>query len=128
MLTVALTALVMAQNVPADLGAPPPLYPDRTARPQCACPDETPPDLITIEGLVVDAEVTLGADRRSVNERQATIFEVAQPLNDKKRVKVWHSTLEAQCGLTFEYGRKYKITARRTENDALETDLCLMRQ
>lgn len=125
MLTAFLAAFAAAQISPADLAAPPPLYPERRPRPACACPAEAPANLTAIEGLVVDAEVTLGADGRSVNDRQATIFEVASGINPGGRVKIWHSTIEAQCGVTFEYGRKYKIVARQDDEGLLETDACL---
>lgn len=125
MLIAFLAAFAAAQVSPADLAAPPPLYPERPARPACACSEETPANVTTIEGLVVDAEVTLGVDGRSVNDRQATIFEVARAVNPDGRVKIWHSTIDAQCGVTFEYGRKYKIVARQAKNETLETDACL---
>jgi hypothetical protein len=106
--------------------------------PSCQCP-ETPEDgVLIIEGLVVDAEVTLAPGGLSVNDRQATIFNILTASEDglKGRTKIWHSSNLAQCGVTFNYGAKYKLIVRRLKDDdedsakqgVLETDACLMRQ
>ena len=41
----------------------------------CMCPADVSPD-VTLSGYVVDAKVILGSDRRSVEDRMATIFDV----------------------------------------------------
>jgi|GEM_PF-6326712 len=95
----------------------------------CECPDAREPGIIILEGLIVDAEVTLGPDRRSINDRQATIIDVAKSGDGVKgRTRVWHTTSEETCGVTFDYGRTYKIPVRETEDGDFETDQCLMQQ
>ncbi len=98
--------------------------------PSCQCTDEIEDGVLTLIGIVVDAEITLAADGISANDRQATIFSInPSTANDYKgRTKIWHSSSKAQCGMTFNYGAKYKLTVRKTEDGALETDACLMRQ
>lgn len=126
MLIAAFSALLI-QSSAADLAAPPPRYREGALEPRCVCTDEPPTGLITLEGLVVDAEVTLAPGGLSTNDRQATIFDVAQSSKGdiKGRTRVWHSTVAAQCGVTFNYGQRYTITTRRLEEDGLETDACL---
>jgi len=96
----------------------------------CQCPDEVEDGVLILIGLVVDAEITLAADGISVNDRQASIFNInPSSTNDYKgRTKIWHSSNKAQCGMTFNYGAKYTLTVRKTEDGALETDACLMGQ
>ena len=97
---------------------------------KCECPPELDPNPIILQGLVIDAMVTLAPGGLSVNERQATVFDVSSS-TDKKfkgRTPVWHSNIPDNCGLTFNYGSKYKIAARKNEEGKLETDQCLMRQ
>ena len=127
MLIAVLSAALFAQASPAELTEPPRLRQPLT--PQCACADEPQTDYVTLEGLVVDAEVTLAASGRAVNARQATIFEVARASEQdvRGRTRLWHTTIIEQCGVTFEYGRRYTVAARRTEAGDLETDECLMR-
>ena len=131
MLLAALSAAMVAQACPAELTEPPQLR--KPASPQCVCAveeaDERDADYITLEGLVVDAEVTLAPDRRSTNARQATIFDVARASEQgvRGRTRVWHTTVIEQCGVAFDYGRRYTVAARRTETGGLETDECLMR-
>jgi hypothetical protein len=94
----------------------------------CRCADQTEAALIILEGITVDAEVTLSADGLSPADRQATIFNItSSSAGIKGRTKIRHATSEKNCGVTFDYGRKYKIAARETE-DGLETDQCLMRR
>ena len=127
MLIAALSAALFAQASPADLTEPPRLRTPPT--PLCACADEPQMDFITLEGLVVDAEVTLAPSGRAVNARQATIFDVARASEQgvRGRTRLWHTTIIEQCGVTFEYGRRYTVAARKTEAGDLETDECLMR-
>lgn len=127
MLIAALSAALFAQASPADLAEPPRL---RTPpAPLCACADEPQTGFITLEGLVVDAEVTLAPGGRAVNARQATIFDVARASEQgvRGRTRLWHTTIIDQCGVNFEYGRRYTVAARKTETGDLETDECLMR-
>jgi hypothetical protein len=73
--------------------------------------------------------VTLAPDRISINDRQATIMDVAKSSEDVKgRTRIWHTTSEKSCGVTFDYGRTYEIAVRTTEDGEFETDQCLMRQ
>lgn len=96
---------------------------------KCRCPEEVESDFLIIEGLVVDARVSLAPDGRSANDRQVTFFNVVREINEiEGRIPVWHSTDPAQCGVTFDYGKKYKVPVRKTIDDALETDQCLMKQ
>lgn len=129
-LNAAIGAALFAQSSTADLAAPPRLYGQDPTAPQCVCTDEAPTDFIKLEGLVIDAEVTLASNGRSTNDRQATIFDVAHASKDdvKGRTKVWHSTLVGQCGVTFDYGRRYTLAARKSETGELETNECLMRK
>lgn len=115
--------LSMALQAPSPY-TPPPTIP---GRPACECPANVSPD-VTVSGYVVDAQVVLGADRRSVEERMATIFDVTQASDPSigGRTKVWHNVSEESCGVTFDYGRKYSVPARYDENGELETDSCLM--
>lgn len=97
--------------------------------PSCQCPAEPEEGVFIVEGLVVDAEVTLGADGLSVNDRQTTVFDVSKaPEADLKgRTRIWHTTKLPKCGVTFDYGLKYRVAVRKLEDGSLETDECLMR-
>lgn len=94
----------------------------------CTCPAEVERADVTLSGFVVDAKVILGADRRSVEDRMATIFDVKQADDSKVsgRTAVWHDVSEEKCGVSFDYGKKYSVSARRNEEGELETDRCLM--
>ncbi|VAW04576.1 hypothetical protein MNBD_ALPHA05-537 [hydrothermal vent metagenome] len=95
----------------------------------CTCTDAREPGIIILEGLIVDAEVTLAPDRISINDRQATIMDVAKSSDGVKgRTRIWHTTSEKSCGVTFDYGRTYEVAVRTTEDGEFETDQCLMRQ
>lgn len=102
--------------------APPKLH----GEPTCSCSGNERPD-VTFTGYVIDAKVILGADRRSVEERMATIFDVKYSDDSKvrDRTPVWHNVSEEFCGITFDYGKKYEVHARWGENGELETDQCL---
>ena len=112
---------VSQPDIVKDLAAPPKSAPPPPRRCTCAQPPETPDRIIS--GLVVDAELTLGADRRSVNDRQATIFETA---GGKERIRIFHSTQVKKCGLSFDYGVGYSVPVRKTEKGEFETDICLV--
>ncbi|MHA7872092.1 MAG: hypothetical protein ACX939_07070, partial [Hyphococcus sp.] len=96
----------------------------------CRCPETLEDGVLTLRGLVVDAELTVAADGRSANERQATIFNVSRSGDHdvQGRTRIWHSTIPANCGLTFDYGLQYTLFVRRNEDGTLETDQCLMRR
>ena len=128
MITALLSAAALAQA--SDLAAPPQLYAEPRLRASCVCRDEdAADDVVRLEGLVVDAEVTLGAGGRAANDRQATVFDVSGGAAEiSGRTRIWHSTRAENCGVTFDYGRKYRLAARRTEEGLLETDECLMRR
>jgi hypothetical protein len=98
----------------------------RTA-PACTCSGRETPD-VTFSGYVIDAKVILGVDRRSVEDRMATIFDVKYSDDSKihDRTPVWHNVSEEFCGITFDYGKKYQVHARWGDNGELETDQCLM--
>ncbi|PQA87067.1 hypothetical protein [Hyphococcus luteus] len=115
--------LSMALQTPDPYAAPPVLG-EKSA---CTCPAYNDSD-VTITGFVIDAEVILGADRHSVEDRMATIFDVTQSsdLEISGRTRVWHNVSEDNCGVTFDYGKKYSVPARYDENGDLETDSCLM--
>lgn len=89
---------------------------------RCICNASRKIPEFNIEGFVIDAEVTLGADRRSVEDRMATIFDT----EDNGRTKVHHYVSDENCGVTFDYGKKYTVAVRRDEDGELETDRCLM--
>lgn len=94
----------------------------------CTCPKVKEKADITFSGFVVDAKVILSADQRSVEDRMATVFDIknASDASFSGRTSVWHDVSDAQCGVTFDYGKKYSVAARRGENGDLETDRCLM--
>ncbi len=116
------------QSADGALTAPPVLRkaPVKT----CTCTVAREPGLIILEGLIVDAEVTLAPDRISINDRQATIMDVAKSSdgdNDiQGRTRIWHTTSEKSCGVRFDYGRTYKVAVRTTEDGEFETDQCLI--
>ncbi len=109
----------------ADPYAPPPLLGQDES--DCACPAGSEAD-VTVSGYVIDAKVILGADRRSVEDRMATIFDVADSSDPdiSGRTAVWHTVDEDSCGVTFDYGKKYSVPARYNDDGELETDSCLM--
>ena len=127
--TLSLEGDVPQADIVKELAAPP-TY-DRARAIRCSCKDATPAMLL-LEGLVVDAEVTLGPDGRSANDRQATFFNVLKAREDGKlakvsgRTKVFHQAGSAKCGVSFDYGKRYAVPVRKTEDGELETDFCLI--
>jgi len=109
--------------------AAPKAKPAPTIRAKCLCPAPVEGAIVRLEGLVVDAELTLGPDGRTANDRQATIFEIwrSDGAEVSGRTKVWHSADTEACGVIFDYGRKYQLAARKNEAGELETDACVMR-
>lgn len=120
MIALALTVLVQAND---PYIAPPTIR----KPPACTCSGKERPD-VTFSGYVIDAKVTLGADRRSIEDRMATIFDVkySDDSTISGRTPVWHDVSAENCGVTFDYGKKYSVMARWGENGELETDRCLM--
>lgn len=135
MLLVLLAAAAMAQtdapaaNVTADLTAPPKL--NRARAIICRCAKAPAPDVL-LNGLVIDAELFLGEDKRSAADRQATIFNILSaskngaPVKISGRTRVFHETNANQCGVRFDYGKQYMVYARKNEDGGFETDYCLM--
>ncbi len=125
-----LSAFMAASEVPG-----PNLVPDLTEVPErnavdsCVCPASIEQAEVSFSGYVIDAEVILGSDRRSVEDHMATIFDVKWSSNGdiKGRTRLWHTTSPASCGVSFDYGKKYSVAARWSEEGDLETDACLMR-
>ena len=93
----------------------------------CICEANDDPAPIILHGLVTGARTILGPDRRSVEDRMATIFNIQWSSDRFVRgeVMVWHLTAPKNCGVTFDYGRSYKFGARETEDGEIETDACL---
>ena len=122
-------AVVAASTLQDAQTAPPPAQKTPSIRSnECRCPETIPaPDLL-LEGLVVDAEVSLTPDGLDVEDRRATIFTIARGETDVKgRTKIWHTIRTRSCGVNFDYGKKYKIAVRKTE-EGFETDACLMKK
>ena len=130
-----LAAMTVAQaQAPAPdpvdtLAAPPKL--NRTKAILCSCEKTQPPQFM-LQGLVVDAEMTLAPDGRNPADRQATIFNIFTATENGeradlgRRLKIFHLTNKARCGVRFDYGKEYMVYARKTEEGAYETDYCLM--
>lgn len=118
----ALAAAAMTQEAPPSDAA----SSERLREILCGCAAATPAETL-LEGVVVDAELTLSPDGRTANQRQATIFTILNALDVAAgaRVKIFHDA-QAQCGVTFDYGKRYRIRARPIEDGAFETDYCLM--
>ena len=68
----------------------------------CTCNGRGKVDVV-IKGFVVDAEVILAADRRSVEDRMATIFDVEYSTGGdfKGRTRIWHHVSAENCGVTL---------------------------
>ena len=94
----------------------------------CSCANKTDGERVNFTGIVTDAELMLGADRRSTQPRQATIFRVLKGggENVPDPAKVWHVTDPANCGVTFDYGKRYEIVAVENDRGELETSYCVM--
>lgn len=94
----------------------------------CSCAGVDKSQLISFTGIASDAQMTLKADGRSAEPRQATIFRVLNGANADlpDPAKVWHVTDPAKCGVRFDYGKRYDIVAQRKENGDLETSYCVM--
>lgn len=99
-----------------------------SVRAPCACPETPETPFAVLEGYVVDAEVTLGDDRLSINERQTTIFDIppGASAGTSGRTRIWHSNNLKACGVEFDYGKKYSVPVRQLDDGDFETDKCLM--
>ncbi|MEZ5894148.1 MAG: hypothetical protein R3C58_13525 [Parvularculaceae bacterium] len=120
----AVALLLLAAVQGADLTAPP----EVKKLPDCVCPASSAAD-VTLSGFVVDAKIIPGSDLSSYEARMATIFDVSWSSDSsvKGRTAVWHNFGEAACAVSFDYGKKYSVKARRTDKGELETDACLMK-
>lgn len=123
-----IAAIGPQQGGDGAIAAAPELKAPPSVRAACPCPKEPEPGVMTLRGLVVDAELTLGPDGRSANDRQATIFDITpgNPYGVSGRTRIYHSTDTNKCGVLFDYGSKYLLRVRKTENGEFETDKCLM--
>lgn len=94
----------------------------------CSCAGVDKAPLVSFTGIASDAQMTLGPDGRSALPRQATIFDVVKgkSADVPNPAKVFHVTDPAKCGVKFDYGKRYVVTAVKTENGELETSYCLM--
>ncbi|MEM6413763.1 MAG: hypothetical protein AAF720_03810 [Pseudomonadota bacterium] len=77
-------------------------------------------------GLVQDARLSLAPGGLSVLPRQRTVFKVisSKDRSIKDTVEIWHETKPQDCGITFNYGKRYRVPLRRVKG-GLETDYCL---
>lgn len=120
--------LVQTETPPPAAPSPPPLLPEKDPYAECRCPASAEEAATSFVGVAKDARLRLGPDGRSVLPRQATVFSVISADDSSIRVgadvSVWHVTAPADCGVTFDYGRRYEIRARKAD-DGLETDWCL---
>ncbi|MEO0400069.1 MAG: hypothetical protein AAF224_11695 [Pseudomonadota bacterium] len=124
----AIAALVLLAQ--AALSEPPAV---RTIDPYagCVCAEDAKESDASFVGLVQDARVSLAPGGRSVLSRQQTIFQVISSDDDAidaaangGALRVWHETEPEACGVTFDYGRRYRISVRSAD-DGFETDYCL---
>ena len=118
-----------AEGSAADLTAPPKL--NRARAILCRCAKAPAPDVL-LTGLVIDAELFLGEDKRSAADHQATVFNIlsaqenGEPAEVRGRTRIFHETNTNQCGVRFDYGKQYMVYARKNEEGGFETDYCLM--
>ncbi len=94
----------------------------------CSCANTDKSNLVSFTGIASDALMILGPDGRSAEARQATIFRVVKgkSADVADPAKVWHVTDPAKCGVKFDYGKRYAVTAIKNENGELETSYCVM--
>lgn len=124
-----LIAASAAQENGEALAAPPDVREAPGIRAKCTCAASKKDDFLLLQGLVVDAELTVSESGRSANDRQATVFDVSGE-NEKGvsgRTRVHHSANTDKCGVVFDYGKKYTIAVREDVEGEFETDACLMR-
>jgi hypothetical protein len=89
-----LIAFILALNSNASLAQDPYAPPELKQLPACVCPSPQERPDVMFSGYVIDAEVTLGSDRRSVEDRMATIFDVKWSDDGELegRTRLWHAT------------------------------------
>lgn len=94
----------------------------------CSCANADKSSLVKFTGIASDAQMLLGADGRSAEARQATIFRVLKGAGGDvpNPAKVWHVTDPAKCGVSFDYGKRYDVVAAKKANGELETSYCVM--
>ncbi len=94
----------------------------------CSCAGVDKSTVVSFTGIVSDAQMTLGPDGRTADARQATVFRVVKGkgADVPDPAKVWHVTDPAKCGVKFDYGKRYAVTALKKENGDLETSYCVM--
>ena len=104
------------------------IRPARTFNPYalCSCVKKEEGERVEFTGVASDAQLVLGADGRSAEARQATIFRVLKGADDSETAKVWHVTDPAKCGVKFDYGKRYDVVALKKADGALETSYCVM--
>ena len=117
-------ALLLAETSASDVFRPREIDPYAL----CSCAGAAERETVTFTGYATDAEVTLAEDGRSAEARQATIFRVTKGGSDDipERARVFHMTNPAKCGVKFDYGKRYDVTAIRRDDGALETNWCEM--
>ena len=117
-------AVLFLQAAPGDI------RPTRTIDPYalCSCARAEEGTRVEFTGVASDAQMTLGADGRSAEPRQATIFKVlrGKSADVSDPAKVWHVTDPAKCGVKFDYGKRYDVVALKKPNGDLETSYCVM--
>ncbi len=121
-----LVALAIAQTAPAVPSGPPEIIrPDPYAA--CVCSAAEPSGVIEIDGVVQDAELRIGPDGLSVLPEQATVFQVISSSDSAVTgtIKVYHSTRPSECGLAFDYGKRYRVRALRESGGRLTSNYCL---
>lgn len=93
---------------------------------RCTCSAEAQSDVIEIDGIVRDAELRVGPDGRSVLPEQTTVFSViaASDADVGEMVRVRHDTRPSKCGLSFDYGKRYRIRVVGTDG-GFRSDYCL---
>lgn len=99
----------------------------RTPPPACRCEAAAPENAVVFEGIAIDAEITVDETGAAPAARQATVFRVTRRVDGavENPARVFHVTDPDDCGVAFDYGKRYRVAARETE-DALETDRCLI--
>ena len=114
--------LLQGASAPPQLRTPP--QSDPYAR--CVCVDVDQSTLVSFTGVVVDAQLLLGEDGRSPADRQATIFRVVKTLKGEvaSPARIWHVTAPENCGVTFDYGKRYTVVAINNDG-AFETNWCV---
>ena len=129
-MSILLALLVTMQSAQNDALRDAPTVIKTEAKRECTCtqPAADNTDEIIVHGLVTGARLFLAPDGLKPADRQATIFSVSKSLPRKvvntSEQPIYHNTNTTKCGITFDYGRTYKIAVRKNEKGELETDFC----